>query len=1021
MKREVTRDSNYRNIIVLVCLIIAGAKLLIMFLIDNLELNFGNFLLEGLLDALGLILITAPAIYLLVLNRLYSGKDVRISLESMIVKYCLMIFVIKFGLMGLWGIFEFENLYDDNLLDASLAGLLSLPFLYYWVMPPGKIAIEQKEVPTATPPPSMIKIFIYFCLPSFTFVTALIYSIYHTEITNQTILLESNERIQVEMANIHIISELHTVFADLAILANQSELMEMLEGEEHAKPLLQKDYVYFVKNKGHFDQVRFLDAQGMEVIRINYNSGRPTPTVANSLQSKAQRYYFKNTLRLSQGEIFVSPLDLNVENGKVEIPFKPMIRFGTPVFDLKRQKRGAIILNFYGDIVLDQIRSFIPNLPGSLMLINEQGFYLFGPKNDRLWSFMFPDKPQYRFQDEFPEAWSRIAREDQGQFRNSRGLFTFITPQQSKTMKQYREISIDWQINWSNWKLVAFLGTEQEKAAFSRLRHSMVLLSCILCLLIIIGCWLTSKAIVLRFQSIDKSRRGQARQDLLLRLNEIGELNLTEIADYCLNGALELTGSKVGFFATIGGDDTLTIQARSQGVVEQCDIADPTLTYQLENSVLKEVVRSRKARILNDYASLPAHRKSKRLPKGHLEIIRVMFVPVLEDESLSCIVGVANKPYDYDQSDQVQLDSFLGGVMRVLHRRSAQKQINAAKKEAEIANRAKSEFLRNVSHELRTPLSTISGMNYLLEQSGLSVKQKEYTRDMKEAVGSLQSIIGNILDFSRAQKGELKVSSADTFTLGTLLESIVDQVKRKARSKQLSITTAISPEIPAHLVGDPARLTQVLLHLTGNAVKFTDYGKVVIAVEPLEKSGDRITLKFSVKDTGMGLSPQQIEGLFQSFTQVDGSSTRKYGGIGLGLSVSKRLVQLMRGEMSVKSTLGKGSDFSFSVELGVEKKVAQAPGTETNANSGITVTNGEKSEKELDMQSLLLRLHDFAALCAINDTSAAHKFSEIHGAMLHLFPEQTKKIIEKIEEFDFKGASVIVAEILPILENSNDR
>ena len=242
--------------------------------------------------------------------------------------------------------------------------------------------------------------------------------------------------------------------------------------------------------------------------------------------------------------------------------------------------------------------------------------------------------------------------------------------------------------------------------------------------------------------------------------------------------------------------------------------------------------------------------------------------------------------------------------------------LEEARHAAEVANRAKSEFLANISHEIRTPLNAITGFNQLLRQSSLDTRQQEQLERQYESARTLQGLISDVLDFSRIEAGRLELESV-CFDLRQVLNNIREQAEHEADMKGLALRFDIDADMPDCLRGDPLRLGQVLNNLIGNAIKFTEKGGVTVHVGVEHATQTHCRLDFSVVDTGRGIDPRQLEQLFQPFVQSDASDTRRFGGTGLGLAISRDLLQAMGSTLHCDSKPGKGSRFSFSLELGV--------------------------------------------------------------------------------------------------------
>jgi signal transduction histidine kinase/PAS domain-containing protein len=436
-------------------------------------------------------------------------------------------------------------------------------------------------------------------------------------------------------------------------------------------------------------------------------------------------------------------------------------------------------------------------------------------------------------------------------------------------------------------------------------------------------------------RDVTQERRDEATLKARLNLSEFAHSHgMEEVMRAALDTAEDLTGSRIGFFHFADPElATLSLHSWSTRTLAQCMATRMRgIHYRVTAAgAWADALRRAEPVVHNDYPSLP---NRGELPPGHVPLIRELVVPVISDGRVQALLGVGNKEADYQPSDVEAVSQLAGLAWEIILRKRAEQALVEAKDRAESASRAKTEFLANMSHEIRTPLNGVLGMLQVLCMEDLSPDQRECVETALRSGRRLTALLTDVLDLSRIEAGKMPLVQAP-FALAELFEAIRDSFGPACQAKGLELVLEMAPGLPVTVYGDLTRVRQILLNFVGNAVKFTERGRVRMTAWPLPPAhpGESRVL-FEVEDTGVGIADEKLAHIFDPFTQGDQTNTRRHEGAGLGLSISRRLAELMDASMNVDSEVGRGTTLTLAVAFREAGNPAARPGQAPNARPG---------------------------------------------------------------------------------------
>ncbi len=711
-------------------------------------------------------------------------------------------------------------------------------------------------------------------VPLIMIAASLVYLLYRAQSSAFWSIFQAEQREIVQLAQQRAVSDLSAIISDVGYLARQESLQQMLN---LARPVdrsrLAADYLAFATHKTIYDQVRFIDADGREVVRVDWNSGRPRIVPDAELQEKIDQPYVHETLRLQAGQLYASALDLNVERGAVEQPHKPTIRVGAPVFDAEARKRGMVVVSYLAQPLLERIRTLRSYARGEMWLLNPQGYWLIGPKAEDEWAFMYPHGKERTASRDYPTAWAQISgNPGQMQFLGPRGYFTSTRVQLNElrgvsTVARTQAARV---IAAESWILVAHVPAETLDSETIALRSNYVIASSSMALLLVFAAWFSAQHWTARSEGERAVRSSEAR----------------------FRGLLDSAPDAIVITDRDGRIIFVNGQTERLFGYRRTDMIDRTVEM-----LLPERHRSNHARHRDGYVGDPKPR-----PMGvgmDLHGVRrdgTEFPVAISLSSVETEQGLAVFADIRDVTDQRAAEHKMQELNDRLARDNA---------ELETLNKELEAFSYSVSHDLRAPLRAVDGFSQaLLEDAGDNLDQtgRQHLTRVRNAAQRMGMLIDDLLKLARVTRTELNVEPVD---LSAVAQSVAEELKQSTPSREAQIEVA--PEL--HTEGDPRLLRVALENLLGNAWKFTA-GRSPARIAFGQEQVDGASAYF-VRDNGVGFDMAYAGKLFGAFQRLH--DARDFAGTGIGLATVQRIIHKHGGRIWAESQPDKGATFRFTL------------------------------------------------------------------------------------------------------------
>jgi PAS domain S-box-containing protein len=760
---------------------------------------------------------------------------------------------------------------------------------------------------------------------------------------------------------------------------------------------LQSILIAIIENRPEYLQIRYigLPGNGREIVRVENDNGIITSVGEPQLQPKGRYDYFQSPQALQPGDVYLSTINLNRENGEIQRPYQPVIRVATPVNDDSGEFFGVVIINlnlqlFFEDLARPAMQS-LHEFSGQFYIANENGEWLYHPDKSKLYGIDL-DKP-FNLDRSFPNLSENL--------EGSLPKLTHIPSSSGYFLMN--KVSIDPLNPERKISLIYYLPDDKVQAQIYPIISTVLYTTAVLVGIVLAPlAWLLARQLTplrrLSDAALEISRgnynvsipqsgdeeihnvshslkllqqRVRQREEQL----KSSEEHAHKIIDSIPSGILTI--SEDGNISRINDAVALMFgYTRSELIGAPIEVLLPENRRKSHPDMRKKYLEKPFLRAMDAVDDLCGRRKD-----GSVFPVEIGLAILGSGEERSILASIS------DISSRKRLEEELRCQSQLLEEtvKKRTQELIEAKNSAEAATHAKSEFLANMSHEIRTPMNVITGLLYMLLKEDLPHTVRQQLKKIDISAKSLLGVINDILDYSKIEAGKLSIENID-FNLEQVLDNIINIANGIAKEKDIELLLKLSPDVPVSLNSDPLRIGQILTNLMNNAIKFTDRGTVSLLIDSYHDDKQSLVLSFTVRDTGIGMNRATIEKIFQPFEQADNSTTRRFGGTGLGLTIVKQLTQLLGGELDIQSAPGVGSSVTVTVPMQESEAEVAYYNHERLRFENLRVLVVDDHQDALDMMALIVK--GFGCQCTT--ASSAEEALEIC---------QTQT--EKEESFDF--------------------